>query len=415
MVNQQQQGGDEEQGFPDFTENTADTQAASKSKLDAGAPAVGASPGKTMAILAVLLLGAGTIIYMIFNGEEPPPEELAKPQVADVRKEKAPPPQLPPAPIEVPPEPVITPPPVVVPPPQLTNVDVQTTGQPTPDEMARKSREQAQSVVLKNGGGLFGGRKKKEDEDSRKLPEHNDPNSAFMAQAVRSSEAETAEASFIGNLGNTIAQGKVVDCVLETAINTDLPGTLRAIVSHDIFAEHGTDVMIPKGSRLIGTYNTGILRGQDRVFIVWTRLIRPDGIDIQIGSPGIDAIGRAGVKGDVDNKFMEIFSGAVLTSALAFGAASVVEATTDNASTTQTSSIGAGLGQGGFNSTQGSPAAIASNQFANQAFQTGQKLVDTYLNVNPTITIPQGTLMKVFVNRDLIFPSGLTQNLQMIP
>ena len=113
--------------------------------------------------------------------------------------------------------------------------------------------------------------------------------------------------------------------MLETAINTDLPGTLRAIVSRDVFAESGKEVMIPKGSRIIGTYNTGISRGQRRVMIVWTRLIRPDGLDIEIGSPGVDSLGRAGVEGDVDNKYAEIFSAAILTSVVTIGAATAAE------------------------------------------------------------------------------------------
>ncbi len=132
----------------------------------------------------------------------------------------------------------------------------------------------------------------------------------------------------------TIAQGKIVDAVLETAVNTDLPGEMRAIVSRDVFAESGRQIMIPKGSRLIGTYNTSVARGQARVMIIWTRLIRPDGLDIAIGSGGVDALGRAGVEGSVDNKYAEIFSAAMLTSVLDIGVAVAVDALSNQGSTT---------------------------------------------------------------------------------
>lgn len=399
------------QGFPDFTESADGGNEKGKSKLDAGMPAVGASPGKTFAILAVLILGAASILYMIFGGDEPPPPEIAKgPSTSPVEK-SLPPPQIPSAPVVDVPPPSPAPPVVNIPPPNATPTDVEV-GVVTPDESARKAREQAQSVVLKGGGGLFGGGRR---EAPEKPPEYNDPNSAFMANAIRTSEAETATATIIGGLGHTVAQGKVIDCVLESAVNTDLPGTIRAIVSHDIYAEHGRDVLIPRGARLIGTYNSGVTRGQKRVFMVWTRMIRPDGVDIQLGSPGTDPLGRSGVEGNVDNKFMELFSGAVLTSVLAFGAASIIEATTDNPNTSTSNSTGAGFGSGSVTTQQGSPTAIAANQFTNQTFQTGKSLVDSYLNVNPTITIPQGTVMKVFVNRDLIFPPSLTRQQVMIP
>ena len=104
--------------------------------------------------------------------------------------------------------------------------------------------------------------------------------------------------------------------MLETPINTDIPGMIRAIVNHDVYAESGRAILIPKGSRLVGTYNNFVIRGNKRVNIIWSRVIRPDGIDIMIRSGGADQLGRAGIEGDVDNKYAEIFASAFLVSAI---------------------------------------------------------------------------------------------------
>lgn len=225
----------------------------------------------------------------------------------------------------------------------------------------------------------------------------SDPNRAFTANVLAASSAEKVTATRLTNLGNTIGQGKIIDAVIETAVNTDLPGGLRAIVSRDVFAEAGHDVMIPKGSRLIGTYNTGVTRGQARVLIVWTRLIRPDGVDMQIGSSATDAMGRAGVPGLVDNKYSEIFSAAVLTSVLSIGVAVAVDAMSNQGSTTTTNSNG---------TTQSGSAAAPAGQSAVTAIgQVGRDIVNTMLDLRPTVTLDQGTKINIFVNKDLIFPT----------
>ncbi|NBX04099.1 MAG: TrbI/VirB10 family protein [Alphaproteobacteria bacterium] len=225
-----------------------------------------------------------------------------------------------------------------------------------------------------------------------------DPNTAFSDNVLKSSGAEKAAATRVTNLSITILQGKVVNAVLETAVNTDLPGSLRAIVSRDVYAESGREVMIPRGSRLIGTYNTGISRGQRRVMIIWTRLIRPDGLDIAIGSPGIDSLGRAGIEGVVDNKYSEIFSAAILTSAISIGAATAADALTPGQSTTTNNANGT--------TTSGGAGAAGAAAAVTTMGDVGKSLVNSLLDQKPTITIDQGTRVSIFVNKDLVFPSA---------
>jgi len=189
--------------------------------------------------------------------------------------------------------------------------------------------------------------------------------------------------------------------VMETAINTDLPGTLRAIISRDVHAEAGKQVLIPKGSRLIGTYNTGVLRGQKRVFIIWTRVIRPDGVDIMIGSPGVDGLGRAGAEGSVDNKYMESFSAAILTSVISLGVGYVADKAVDGNSTTTTSNVG-------DTTSSGSSGSAAVSNAAGAIGAVGTEIVRGTLDLRPTIAIDQGARINVFVNKDLAFPDNAT-------
>ena len=120
-----------------------------------------------------------------------------------------------------------------------------------------------------------------------------------------------------------VAQGAIIPAVLETALDSDLPGFARAVVSRDVRSFDGQSVLIPRGSRLIGQYKSAVSQGATRAFVIWTRIIRSDGVSIQIGSPGEDALGRAGLTGEVNRRFFARFGGSILLSVLNAGVASV--------------------------------------------------------------------------------------------
>jgi type IV secretory pathway VirB10-like protein len=201
-------------------------------------------------------------------------------------------------------------------------------------------------------------------------------NQQFAAQA---SEAlpESAVATQMTHLSATITQGATIPAVLETALNSDLPGYTRAVVSRDVRSFDGKAVLIPRGSRLIGQYRSALSLGQSRVFVIWTRVIRSDGVSVQIGSPGEDALGRGGLTGEVNSHFFARFGGAVLLSVLNTGLAAVA----------------------GTPSTQvviGSPAA-AVGAAASATVPTGDN------TIVPTIKVDQGAAITIFVARDLDF------------
>ncbi len=400
-------------------------------------PSIGSSRTKMAIAVVALLVFASYVLYSIFS---PSPQEkpldltagkdgktikgtnanssdigegvngiLPTPPIATIQ----PPPPIAESPMYPPPPlPVIAPSvaPRTIPASTNTSMDIVPVPPPPPPPVAPppaiskigggKAVDKNEDKRIRSNMMIVDGGVKTSDPNASKASPINDPNGVFAENIIRATSAEKAAATGLSNLNMTIAQGKIVNAVLETAINTDLPGTIRAIVSRDTYAEAGRDVLIPKGSRLLGTYNTGILHGQNRVMIVWTRLIRPDGVDIMIGSPAVDGLGRAGVEGFVDNKFMEIFTGAILTSALTIGAAVAVDAVLPAQGTTTTTAEG-------NSTTTTSPAQQAAGQAVGNLGSTAKDVVGKIVNTRPTITVDQGTRISVFVNRDLTFPSNM--------
>ncbi len=205
--------------------------------------------------------------------------------------------------------------------------------------------------------------------------------------------------TYVGDRIHAITQGKLITAVLETAINTQIPGSVRGIVSRDVYGEAGSEVLIPKGSRLYGSYASTIAKGQGRVNISWTRLIRPDGVDLRISFNASDQFGRSGIPGEVDNKYSTIIAGSLLTSVLAVGsaaAANKILGDSGNVSTTTSN---------GSTTTTGSAANQAVADVTKTIIDTAGQIVNNSININPVITVPQGTKITVIVNSDMNLPS----------
>ncbi len=184
-----------------------------------------------------------------------------------------------------------------------------------------------------------------------------------------------ARATPMGDVSTRIIEGSVIPAVLETALNSDLPGYARAVVTRDVRGFDGSKVLVPRGSRLIGQYTTGVALGQSRAFVIWTRLIRPDGATVELASPATDALGRGGLTGTVDRHFLQRFGGAILLSLLNIGAGAVADSS-------DTTVVIAGARAG---------SDAAGQTFANDA------------NIKPTVKVPQGSPLRVFVSQDLDF------------
>ena len=426
--------------------------------VDQGLSKVAISKGSSMAMMVAM---GAVLLFVVYKMLQPTPEELAtqvkseidpnlpisKP-VEDVGQTIVVPeiPKLPEVPtLSAPtPPPSLTPPPVMQldipsppPPPPVVQEEVAKPATTVKDTssapvnvtnifdpsasnasndaaMKAAARKQAKinSSMLIGGGGGGGPSSKNLTSDGKSTTTLELNNSKIVA-------------TYIGELQRIIAQGKVIDAILETAINTDLPGSLRAIVSRDVYSEAGQNVLIPRGSRLIGTYNPTVAFGINRVQILWNRVIRPDGVDVAIASSGIDSLGRAGATGDVDNHVMRNLMTALMISSLDIAVATYLDKNGGSDTSGTTTTVTGGVTSTGSSDTgtivsptitTGTPPTNtedASGQALENIGEVGKQLLGKTLAMPPTITIDQGTALKVYVQRDMIFP-GRSANLTRI-
>lgn len=196
-------------------------------------------------------------------------------------------------------------------------------------------------------------------------------NASDFASRIGGVGGSPATAKAMVNPQTTVTQGTLIPAVLETAINTDVPGYVRAVVSQDVRSFDGTRVLVPRSSRLIGQYQSGVQGGQKRAYVIWTRLIRPDGASVALGSPAIGFDGTTGLEGKVNNHFFKRFGSAMLLSVV--GGLSAI-------------------GTGGASVVLGGASQSAATVAAQQDSQIG-----------PTIRVRQGEPIRVFTARDLDF------------
>lgn len=236
-----------------------------------------------------------------------------------------------------------------------------------------------------------------------------DPNRRFLASAG-SAGVEVSNATKNNRTDALVAQGTFIRGVLETAIQSDLPGMVRAITTENIWSFDGRRVLIPSGSRLVGEYKSGMAQGQTRVFIVWTRLLRSDGVSVQLASIGTDELGRAGSAGSVDNHYAERYGSAVLLSLIG-GVAQFISGLGQNNQSQQGRTITITDPVTGQTSTTtlqpdgmiGNARQIGAQQVSQTLTNLANEALKNSINIPPTIHIDQGTRITVFVRRDLDF------------
>ena len=208
-------------------------------------------------------------------------------------------------------------------------------------------------------------------EDGRLNPEER------FAARISGSLTDTSRATQLRDLSRIVPQGFVIPAVLETAIDSDLPGSVRAVVSRDVRGFDGANVLIPRGSTLIGQYRSAATVGQTRAFVVWSRIITPSGVSIDVGSPATDQLGRGGLAGEADTHFFQRFGASILLSV-----------------------VSAGVEAAGRSSGPGTALVIGSSGQANQVASIAlQKQID----IPTTIRVKQGAPVQVSVARDLDF------------
>jgi type IV secretion system protein VirB10 len=215
--------------------------------------------------------------------------------------------------------------------------------------------------------------------DPESLLNMQDRKVAFLNGAV---DRKTVSPDRLANPAShyVVQAGAVIPAALVTGIRSDLPGQVTAQATENVYdSPTGRYLLIPQGSKLVGVYDSQISFGQDRVLLVWTRLIMPNGRSIVLErQPGADSQGFSGLEDEVDHHWGRLLMAAALSTVLGVGA--------ELGATNNDSAIVTALRRGSTDSLN----------------QTGQQLVRRNLNIQPTITIRPGFPVRVIVNRDLV-------------
>ncbi len=179
-----------------------------------------------------------------------------------------------------------------------------------------------------------------------------------------------------------VKAGTYIPGVLISGINSDLPGNIKGQVREDVYdTVTGNHLLIPKGTTLIGTYDSGVTFGQNRALVVWQRLIFPNGKTMLLDNMGgVDLSGYAGFKDRVDNHNLELFKAVILSSIL--GAGTAIVSDDDNDDNDWKGEAGRGAGE--------------------QVIMIGNRLADKLLALQPTITIRPGYRFNIMTHSDLI-------------
>jgi type IV secretion system protein VirB10 len=214
------------------------------------------------------------------------------------------------------------------------------------------------------------------------------PDTSPLAARLKTTTLDGEQASVLRNPDMVITEGTMIPCILQTAIDSQLPGLVTCIVPIDIRGSTGNVVLLDRGTKIVGQLQNGLLQGQNRVFVDWTRAETPDHVIVTLDSPGSDELGRAGLPGAVNNHFWGRFGGALMLTLVQGGLdAATIEA----------------AGQGSSNST----TQQAGLGFVYAAQSNGQSVANTALentiNIPPTLTKNQGDTVSLIVAHDLDF------------
>jgi len=175
-----------------------------------------------------------------------------------------------------------------------------------------------------------------------------------------------------------LPKGAFIDCTLETAIDSTLPGMTTCVMATDTFGVDGEVVLLERGTKLVGETRGQVQQGAARVFVLWNEARTPTGVIVPLASPGADELGRSGLPGTVDRHFWERFGAAILIS--------VID----------------GVVQSAASSSRGNGTVIV-NPSATQDVMT--EVLKGTINIPPTVVKHQGDRIQVLVARDLDFRS----------
>jgi type IV secretion system protein VirB10 len=205
------------------------------------------------------------------------------------------------------------------------------------------------------------------------------PGGGDLSGLLQSRETMTVRAHTLPAQRLLLPKGAFIDCTLETAIDSTLPGMTTCVMATDAFGVDGNVVLLERGTKLIGETRGQVQQGSARVFVLWTEARTPTGVIVPLDSPGADELGRSGLPGEVDRHFWQRFGAAMLVS--------VID----------------GAVQAAVQSSRSGNGAVVVNPSASQDVLT--EILKNTINIPPTVVKRNGDRIQVLVARDLDFRS----------
>jgi len=185
------------------------------------------------------------------------------------------------------------------------------------------------------------------------------------------------QSRIIGAPSNTVMQGTVIEATLTTGINSQLSGTITSTVSYDIWSFDMSRVLIPRGSQMFGRYAKEVAVGQKRVLVAWDRVVTPNGQVMDLEAYGSDRLGRSGLTGKVNSRFLQRFGSAALISVFSAAPAAAAASVRDD------------------------EAAILAEAVSTDASDNTSAVIEEYLSLAPVITVEHGSVIMVMVMNDM--------------
>ena len=204
-----------------------------------------------------------------------------------------------------------------------------------------------------------------------------DGGESALTTLLRPGATPAAPARLLPTQRFLLPRGAFIDCTLETAIDSTLPGMTTCITAADTFGADGKVVLLERGSKLVGETRGQVQQGQARVFVLWTEARTPSGVIVPLDSPGTDELGRSGLPGEVQRHFFERFGAAMLVSLID------------------------GAVQAGVQASARSGGTVIYPPSGSQEVLT-EVLKDT-LRIPPTVVKRNGERIQVLVARDIDF------------
>jgi type IV secretion system protein VirB10 len=203
--------------------------------------------------------------------------------------------------------------------------------------------------------------------------------SSDMAALLEPTSTPAALAKVLPTQQLLLAKGSFLDCTLETAIDSSLPGMTTCVTATDTFGVDGSVVLLERGTKLVGETRGQVQQGTTRVYVLWTEARTPTGVVVPLASPGTDELGRSGLQGEVNRHFWERFGAAILVSVID---GAVQAAAQDTGS--------------------GDDTVVVSPSTSRDVMT---EVLRSTINIRPTVTKRNGDRIAVLVARDLDFRS----------